>query len=38
LHEKGLLNFENALLETWNVFKRAGAQYIITYAPDGLNL
>jgi porphobilinogen synthase len=31
LHEKGLLNFENALLETWHVFKRAGAQYIITY-------
>jgi porphobilinogen synthase len=31
LSEKGLLNFENALLETWHVFKRAGAQYIITY-------
>jgi len=31
LSEKGLLKFENALLETWHVFKRAGAQYIITY-------
>jgi len=31
LAEKGLTQFEPALLETWNVFKRAGAQYIITY-------
>jgi porphobilinogen synthase len=31
LHEKGLLHFEKALLETWHVFKRSGAQYIITY-------
>jgi delta-aminolevulinic acid dehydratase/porphobilinogen synthase len=26
-----LTNFEAALLETWHVFKRAGAQFIITY-------
>ena len=31
LAEQGLTNFEAALLETWHVFKRAGAQYIITY-------
>lgn len=31
LAEQGLINFEAALLETWHVFKRAGAQYIITY-------
>jgi len=31
LSEKGLVHFEKALLETWHVFKRAGAQYIITY-------
>lgn len=31
LEEKGLLKFEPALLETWSVFKRAGAQYVITY-------
>lgn len=31
LEEKGLISFEKALLETWHVFKRAGAQYIITY-------
>jgi porphobilinogen synthase len=31
LEEKGLINFEKALLETWHVFKRAGTQYIITY-------
>ncbi|MFN0086404.1 MAG: porphobilinogen synthase [Blastocatellia bacterium] len=31
LAEHGLTNFEAALLETWHVFKRAGAQYIITY-------
>jgi delta-aminolevulinic acid dehydratase/porphobilinogen synthase len=31
LAEKGLLHFEKALLETWNVFRRSGAQYIITY-------
>jgi len=31
LAEHGLTNFEAALLETWQVFKRAGAQYIITY-------
>ena len=30
-YEKGLIKFEEALLETWHVFKRAGAQYIITY-------
>lgn len=31
LEEKGLIQFDPALLETWFVFKRAGAQYIITY-------
>ena len=31
LEEKGLINFEKGLLETWQVFKRAGAQFIITY-------
>jgi porphobilinogen synthase len=31
LHEKGLLDFDRAFLETLHVFKRAGAQYIITY-------
>jgi porphobilinogen synthase len=31
LSEQGLIKFEEALLETWHVFKRAGAQYIITY-------
>ncbi len=31
LAEQGLTNFEAALLETWHVFKRAGAQFIITY-------
>jgi porphobilinogen synthase len=31
LAEQGLIEFDEALLETWHVFKRAGAQYIITY-------
>ena len=31
LADQGLIKFEEALLETWHVFKRAGAQYIITY-------
>ncbi len=31
LAEQGLIKFDEALLETWHVFKRAGAQYIITY-------
>ncbi len=31
LSEKGLLQFDDALVETWNVFRRAGAQYLITY-------
>src|SRR5215813_8640693 len=31
LAEQRLIKFEEALLETWHVFKRAGAQYIITY-------
>lgn len=31
LAEKGLISFDDALLETWAVFKRAGAQYLITY-------
>ena len=29
--EKELLNFNNALLESWHVMKRAGAQFIISY-------
>ena len=31
LAEKGLVKFDAALLETWHVFRRAGAAYIITY-------
>ena len=31
LAEQGLIKFDEALLETWHVFKRAGAQYIISY-------
>ena len=31
LAEQELIKFDEALLETWHVFKRAGAQYIITY-------
>ena len=31
LADQGLIKFEEALGETWHVFKRAGAQYIITY-------
>jgi porphobilinogen synthase len=31
LAEQGLIKFEEALMETWHVFKRAGAQYVITY-------
>jgi porphobilinogen synthase len=31
LADQGLIKFEDALMETWHVFKRAGAQYIITY-------
>jgi porphobilinogen synthase len=31
LAEQGLIKFDEVLLETWHVFKRAGAQYIITY-------
>ncbi|MCC6278397.1 MAG: porphobilinogen synthase [Oligoflexia bacterium] len=31
LEKEGLINFEKALQETWQVFKRAGAQFIITY-------
>ncbi|MDZ4676599.1 MAG: porphobilinogen synthase [Oligoflexia bacterium] len=31
LAEAGLVSFEKALLETWHVLKRGGAQYIITY-------
>ena len=29
--EKGLLNLNESLKETWHVMRRAGAQYIITY-------
>ena len=31
LAENRLVNFDAALLETWHVFKRAGAQFVITY-------
>ena len=31
LEDKGLINFEQALLATWHVFKRAQARFIITY-------
>ncbi|HUF23549.1 MAG TPA: porphobilinogen synthase [Vicinamibacterales bacterium] len=31
LAERGLTNFDAALLETWHVFRRAGAAYLITY-------
>ncbi len=31
LAKEGLSDFDKALLETWQVFSRAGAQYIITY-------
>jgi len=31
LDREGLINFEKALLESWHIFKRAGAQYVITY-------
>lgn len=30
LAERGLTNFDAALLETWHVFRRAGASYLIT--------
>ena len=31
LAERGLTDFDAALLETWHVFRRAGASYLITY-------
>jgi porphobilinogen synthase len=31
LADNGLIDFDRGLIETWHVFKRAGAQYIITY-------
>ena len=31
LAAQGLLKFDLALLETWHVFRRAGAAYVITY-------
>lgn len=31
LAERGLTSFDAALLETWHVFRRAGASYVITY-------
>ncbi len=31
LAAQGLTNFDAALLETWHVFRRAGAAYLITY-------
>jgi porphobilinogen synthase len=39
LEREGLISFERALLETWQCFKRAKSQYIITYgARFGLQL
>ncbi|PJZ70751.1 delta-aminolevulinic acid dehydratase [Leptospira perolatii] len=32
LAQNGFCKFEDGLLETWNVFSRAGASYLITYA------
>ena len=31
LADNGLIDFDRGLMETWHVFKRAGAQFIITY-------
>jgi porphobilinogen synthase len=31
LADRGLLDFDAALMETWHVFRRAGAAFIITY-------
>ena len=31
LSDNGLIDFDRGLMETWHVFKRAGAQFIITY-------
>ncbi|MBA3950242.1 MAG: delta-aminolevulinic acid dehydratase, partial [Acidobacteria bacterium] len=31
LAERGLTDFDAALLETWHVFRRAGASFLITY-------
>src|SRR2546429_851523 len=31
LAEQGLIKFEETLLDTWHVFKRAGAQFVISY-------
>ena len=31
LSDNGLIDFDRGLMETWQVFKRAGAQFIITY-------
>ena len=31
LAERGLTDFDAALIETWHVFRRAGASYVITY-------
>ena len=31
LGRDGLADFDAALLETWHVFRRAGAAYVITY-------
>ena len=31
LSDNNLIDFERGLVETWHVFKRAGAQFIITY-------
>ena len=32
LAERGLTSFDAALMETWHVFRRAGASFLITYA------
>jgi porphobilinogen synthase len=31
LSEKGLVDFDAALLETWTVLRRGGASFIVTY-------
>ena len=31
LADNALIDFDHGLTETWHVFKRAGAQFIITY-------
>ncbi|MDZ4786295.1 MAG: porphobilinogen synthase [bacterium] len=37
LAKEGLLNFHAGLLESWHVFRRAGARFIITYGARNAN-